>query len=69
MESTDPLIKLIETRFDIVEEYLLKQCAIIKSRLDIMDTHLEEIEIRIDRIEKSNNIVAINKKNRRMWTK
>jgi hypothetical protein len=63
MDSNESITKLIETRFDILEEYLLKQCANIKARLDAIDYRLDDIEIQINKIEHH----KIQQKSNRKW--
>jgi ribosome-associated translation inhibitor RaiA len=62
MESNDPLTKLIQDRFDILEEYLLKQCANIKARLDAIDMRLDDIETQLNKMEHQNSHPKNNKK-------
>jgi hypothetical protein len=57
------LEKLINDRFDILEEYLLRQCATLKCRLDALDSRLDDIVIIVSRLENHHdNIITINKK-------
>lgn len=65
----DSLTKLINDRFDILEEYLVRQCATIKSRLDSMDSRLDDIEIIVFKIEQKDNIIKMNQKGKKWLSK